>query len=117
MEALFGFAEHVGVERPAAPRWDFPLSAGDVQAAAKMAPGRPFCVMSPLSSQRRGAFRNWPAQRYASVARHIVERLDGEVLLTGSGSPMERDYAAVIARSAGRHRHERGAPRSGNSQL
>lgn len=101
MEALFGFAEHLGIERPAAPRWDFPLSADDVQAAAKMAPERPFCVMSPLSSQRRGAFRNWPADRYASVARHVVEQLGGEVLLTGSGSPMERNYAATIAAQRG----------------
>ena len=101
MEGLFGFAEHLGIERPAPPRWDFPLSAGDVQAVASMVPGRPFCVMSPLSSQRRGAFRNWPADRYASVARHVVEQLGGEVLLTGSGSPMERHYAAVIAAQPG----------------
>ena len=101
MEALFGFAEHLGIERPATPRWDFPLNADDVRAAARMAPGRSFCVMSPLSSQRRGAFRNWPAERYARVARHVVERLGGEVLLTGSGSPLERDYAAVIAAHPG----------------
>lgn len=101
MEAMFGFAEHLGIERPAAPCWDFPLSAEDEQTAARMAPDRPFCVMSPLSSQRRGAFRNWPAERYASVARHVVEQLGGEVLLTGSGSPMERDYAAVIAAQSG----------------
>ena len=101
MEALFGFAEHLGIKRPAAPSWNFPLSAEDVQAAAGMAPEPPFCVMSPLSSQRRGAFRNWPADRYASVARHVVKRLGGEVLVTGSGSPIERDYAAVIAAHSG----------------
>lgn len=101
MEALFGFAEHLGIERPVAPRWDFPLSAEDLQAAARMAPDGPFCVMSPLSSQRRGAFRNWPAERYASLAEHVVEQLAGEVLLTGAGSPKERDYAAVIAAQPG----------------
>lgn len=101
MEGLFGFAEHLGIERPAEPRWDFPLGAADRQAAAMMAPQRPFCVLSPLSSQRRGAFRNWPAEHYARLARHVVEQLDGEVLVTGSGSPMERDYAAVIASQAG----------------
>ena len=101
MEALFGFAEHLGIQRPAQPRWDFPLGAADVRAASKMAPARPFCVMSPLSSQRRGAFRNWPARRYASVARHVVEQLGGEVVLTGSGSALEQDYAAVIAAQPG----------------
>ena len=101
MDALYGFAEHLGIERPAAPRWDFPLSAGDLRAAARMAPERPFCVMSPLSSQRRGAFRNWPAERYARVARHVVEQLGGEVLVTGSGSAMEREYAEVIAAQSG----------------
>jgi len=101
MDALFGFAEHLGIQRPAAPRWDFPLGAADLRAAADLAPERPFCVMSPLSSQRRGAFRNWPAKRYASVARHVVEQLGGEVLLSGSGSPLEQDYAAVIADQPG----------------
>ena len=101
MEALFGFAEHLGIERPAAPRWDFPLSVADLQAAADMAPEGPFCVMSPLSSQRRGAFRNWPAERYASVARHIVDQLGGDVLLTGSNTALEQDYAAVIAAQPG----------------
>ena len=101
MEALFGFAEHLGIERPEAPSWVFPLSAEDEQAAARLAPGRPFCVISPLSSQRRGAFRNWPVERYASVARHIVEQLGGEVLLTGSGTPIERDYATVISAQPG----------------
>ena len=57
--------------------------------------------MSPLSSQRRGTFRNWPAENYAQVARHVVENLKGQVLLTGSGSPLERQYAAVIAANPG----------------
>lgn len=101
MEALFGFAEHLGVERPAAPRWDFPLGAPDLEAAAEMAPEKPFCILSPLSSQQRGAFRNWPAERYAEVARHVVERLGARVLLTGSGTALERDYASVIAAQPG----------------
>lgn len=101
MEGLFGFAEHLGMERPAAPRWDFPLGPHDRDTARAMAPDAPFCVMSPLSSQRRGAFRNWPAERYARVAKHIVETLGGQVLLTGSGSAAERQYAAVIAGQPG----------------
>ena len=96
MEALFGFAEHLGIETPAEPRRDFPLTARDREVAEALAPGEPFCLMSPLSSQRRGAFRNWPAERYAEVARHVVEGLGGRVLLTGSGSPLEREYAGVI---------------------
>ena len=101
MEGMFGFAEHLGIERPKAPRWDFPLSDEDLQAAASLAPDGPFCIISPLSSQRRGAFRNWPAQHYARVARHVVEKLGGEVVVTGSGTPIEKDYAAVIAGQPG----------------
>ena len=101
MEALFGFAEHLGVARPETPRRDFPLTAHDREVAEALAPGVPFCLISPLSSQRRGAFRNWPAERYAEVARHVVETLGGRVLLTGSGSPLEREYAAVIAAGPG----------------
>ncbi|WP_446831025.1 glycosyltransferase family 9 protein [Candidatus Foliamicus sp.] len=96
MEALFGFAQHMGIDMPAEPCWDFPIAARDREVADALAPGTPYCLISPLSSQRRGAFRNWPAQDYAQVARHVVERLGGSVLLTGSGSPLEREYAAVI---------------------
>lgn len=101
MEALFGFAEHLGIETPAEPRRDFPLTARDREVARALAPDEPFCLMSPLSSQRRGAFRNWPAERYAEVARHVVEDLGGRVLLTGSGTPPEREYAAVIGALSG----------------
>ena len=101
MEALYGFAKHMGIERPAKPRWDFPLSAHDRETARVLAPDAPFCVMSPLSSQRRGTFRNWPATRYAEVAKYIVDALGGRVLVTGAGSPPEKRYAAVIAGQRG----------------
>ena len=101
MDALFGFAEHLGIERGGEPQWDLPLDRSDLDTARKLAPEGPFCVMSPLSSQRRGTFRNWPAGNYAQVARHVVEQLGGRVLLTGSGSPLERQYAAVIAPQPG----------------
>ena len=101
MDTLFGFAEHLGIERSGEPQWDLPLDRSDLDTARKLAPKGPFCVMSPLSSQRRGTFRNWPAGNYAQVARHVVEQLGGRVLLTGSGSPLERQYAAVIAARPG----------------
>jgi len=101
MEALFGFARHLGIPMPAEPRWDFPLAARDREVAEALAPGKPFCLISPLSSQRRGAFRNWPAERYAEVARHVVEGLGGHVLLAGAGSPLEREYAALIGAAPG----------------
>ncbi len=101
MDALFGFAEHLGIERPDPPHWDFPLTARDRKVAESLAPGESFCLISPLSSQRRGGFRNWPPERYAEVARHVVEGLGGQVLLTGSGSPLEREYAAAIGGRAG----------------
>ena len=101
MEALFGFAEHLGIETPAEPRWDFPIALHDREVAGALAPAEPFCLISPLSSQRRGAFRNWPAERYAEVARHVTENLGGRVLLTGSGSALEREYAAVIGAVSG----------------
>ena len=97
MQTLFGFAEHLGIENDGRPRWDFPLSPRDIEVALALAPEGPFCVLSPLSSQRRGAFRNWPAAQYAAVVEHVVERLGGQVLLTGSGSALEKEYAAVIA--------------------
>ncbi len=101
MQALFGFAEHLGIDNDGRPRWDFPLGPRDLEVARALAPEGPYCVLSPLSSQRRGAFRNWPAERYAAVAEHVVERLGGQVLLTGSGSTLEKEYAAAIAARPG----------------
>lgn len=101
MDALFGFAEHLGIQRPDEPWWGLPLGRGDRAAARRLAPQGPFCVLSPLSSQRRGPFRNWPAENYAQVAAHIVQALGGQVLLTGSGTSLERRYAAAIAAQPG----------------
>ena len=101
MQALFGFAGHLGIENDCRPRWDFPLSPRDLEVARALAPEGPFCVLSPLSSQRRGAFRNWPAAHFAAVAEYVVERLGGQVLLTGSGSVLEQEYAAAIAGQPG----------------
>ena len=101
MDALFGFAEHLGIDPGGPPQWNLPLDRSDVETALTLAPEGPFCVLSPLSSQRRGAFRNWPAEHYAEVARHVVRNLGGRVALTGSGSSLEREYAAVIADQPG----------------
>ena len=101
MDGLFGFAGHLGIARPGEPEWGLPVDRSDLEVARTLAPEGPFCVMSPLSSQRRGTFRNWPAENFAQVAKHVVEKLGAQVLLTGSGSSLELQYATVIASQPG----------------
>ncbi len=97
IDGMFGFAERVGVSAREL-RWDLPIGDDDRAFAASLADdGEPLVVISPCSSIRARNFRNWPARRYAAVARHLIERHGAQVVLTGGGSAVERDYAAEIS--------------------
>lgn len=97
IDGMFGFAERLGVTRREL-SWSLPIDAdarrfaGDVADAAA-----PLVLISPCSSERARNFRNWPAERFAEVARHAVEHHDARVVVTGGGSDIETDYARIIA--------------------
>lgn len=96
-----GFADALGLP-PAPPRWDIPLSAAD-RAFAQQHVARPqgALLISPCSSQRARNFRNWPAERYADIARCAMERHGLGVILTGGRTELEREYARRIRELAG----------------
>lgn len=99
IDGMFGFAERIGV-RARELRWDLPIGDDDHAFAAGVAPGdAPLVVISPCSSMRARNFRNWPAARYAAVARHLADRHGARIALTGGGTDLEREYAAGIAAS------------------
>lgn len=99
LDAMLAFAREIGA-RPTPLRWDIPVAAEERAFAARYVT-YPTLVISPCSSQRARNFRNWPAERFAAVARHAQERHGCRVLLTGAGSALERDYGERIMADAG----------------
>jgi heptosyltransferase I len=99
LEAMMGFARHIGAQATEL-RWDIPLGEPERAFAARHA-GPGTVVISPLSSQRSRNYRNWPAGRFAAVAQYLRDRVQANVLLTGGGSALDKDYARVISGRAG----------------
>ncbi len=101
LDALFGFAQAIGVAVPAQPRWDIPIPADAARYAEQHLPGtQPTLVISPCSSTRFRNFRNWSAERYAAVVNHAIERHGMRVVLTGGPTELEQEYGARISAMA-----------------
>lgn len=103
MDALFGFAESIGVPRPNDTdlRWDIPLSANDIAFAEQHIPSEtPALIISPCSSQRARNFRNWPVDRYQEVVHHAIERHQMQVVVTGGPTDLEAEYARQITKAS-----------------
>lgn len=100
MDGLFGFLEHLGI-RERVLRWDIPLAAEDRAFARVQAAGSgPLVVISPCTSQRFANYRNWRVENYAAVVAELQRAHGAQVVLTGGGSAIERDYGAAIAAAA-----------------
>ncbi|HCA11646.1 MAG TPA: glycosyl transferase, partial [Marinobacter adhaerens] len=50
-------------------------------------------VISPCASH---TLRNWPAERYAQLADHAIQKHGMKVILVGSPAPFEAEYCAAI---------------------
>jgi heptosyltransferase I len=93
LDAIGSFVEPLGLS-PLPPRWDIPVGATDVEAAATLLPGeQPTLLLSPCSSHPR---RNWRAEHYAAVADHAAKRHGLRVALTGGSSGAEHAMARTI---------------------
>lgn len=93
LDAIGSFVAPLGLT-PMPPRWDIPVGAVDVEAAAALLPGaQPTLLLSPCSSH---AGRNWRAERYAAVADHAVRRHDLRVAITGGPTEAERAMSGAI---------------------
>jgi heptosyltransferase I len=99
LEAMMGFARHIGAQ-PTELRWDIPIGDSE-RALARQYAGPRTVVISPCSSQRSRNFRNWPVERFVTVAQYLADRVQAKVVLTGGTSTLEQEYARVIAGQAG----------------
>lgn len=99
LDAMMGFARHIGAA-DTRPRWDIPIPDAAREFAGRFT-RRPMIAISPCSSERARNFRNWDIGNYIAVARHIADRHDGLVVLTGGPGETERHYADAIAGETG----------------
>jgi len=96
LDAMMSFATAIGaVERPL--RWDLPLAADAQEYAAEhVDEARPTVVISPCSSQRSRNFRNWSVANYEAIIRYLRRSYDCQVLITGGGSELEKQYGEAL---------------------
>lgn len=99
LDTLLEFLGLLGIERPARPRWDIPVSEADRAFAEEMLPGeQPSLIISPGSAHRE---RIWPPERYAALAAHAVRRHGLRVVLCGGPGESDRRLADAILAHAG----------------
>lgn len=93
-QAMLEFARALGADPEGIDRAP-PIADADRDFARRHQPdpGRAVLI-SPCSSHR---LRNWPADRYAAIADHVVAQHDRPVILVGGPSPIEREMADGIA--------------------
>jgi len=97
LDALFGFAEALGVHERVL-GWNIPLPAAARDYAARLTPdARPTLLISPASSH---PLRNWRAERYAAIADYAASAHGMRVILCGGPGPAERQLADAIVAAA-----------------
>ena len=99
LEAMMGFARYIGAGATDL-RWDIPIGEADRRFANEQSTS-PGVVISPCSSQRSRNFRNWPVDNFVAVARHLRDRHQAGIVLTGGNSALEREYAKAISAATG----------------
>jgi len=98
LDSFQGFLAALGIE-PDRLEWELPLPLAAQQYAAALIPdAQPTLLISACSAHPA---RNWRPERYAAIAAHAVQVHGMRVILCGANSPLERDMAAAIERTAG----------------
>jgi heptosyltransferase I len=94
LDALFGFARKLGIEKPKRLTWPLYFSDADRDFAATHLPsGKRYLAISPCSSH---TLRNWLPERYAAVANFASKSLQLTPVLLGGKSAVESQMADAI---------------------
>ena len=98
LDTFGSFSEPFGIQQHQI-RWNLPIPLSAHQWAEAQWPndGQPVLIISPCSSH---PLRNWPAERYAAVAAHAVQR-GWRIVLCGGATPHEQTSRAIILAQAG----------------
>ena len=98
LDTFGSFCEPLGLRQQQV-CWNLPIPASAHQWADAQWPNdkQPVLIISPCSSH---PLRNWPAERYAAVAAHAVQR-GWRVVLCGGSTPQEQSSREIILAQAG----------------
>jgi heptosyltransferase I len=96
MESFFAFLRELGIAETSL-TWDLPIPATALEQARQWIPdGVPALVVSPCAAPRFRNFRDWPADRYATVCRYAADRYGLKIIITGGASKQEAHYSEII---------------------
>lgn len=98
LESFMDFARLLGVDPAHTQRLEWGLSIPDAAyaEAARLSGEVPYVLVSPCANPRLRNFRNWSAEGYATVIEHLWAQHGLKTLLTGGGSPLEREMGERI---------------------
>ncbi|MHB0774980.1 glycosyltransferase family 9 protein [Halomonas sp. WWR20] len=102
LESFMDFARLLGVEVPEAAQleWQLPIPESAYAEALRLTGETPYVAISPCANPRLRNFRNWSAEGYAALIEHAWTQHGLITVMTGGGSPQEREMGARIRAQA-----------------
>ncbi|OLO04273.1 glycosyltransferase family 9 protein [Salinicola socius] len=97
LESFMDFARLLGVEDTRLD-WSLPVPEAAYEEARQLTGDQPYLVISPCANPRLRNFRNWSAEGYAAIIEHAWQRHGLKTVMSGGGSPLERDMGEQIRR-------------------
>ncbi|WP_110669579.1 glycosyltransferase family 9 protein [Salinicola halophilus] len=97
LESFMDFARALGVEDTRL-EWSLPIPEAAYAEARRLTGDAAYLVISPCANPRLRNFRNWSAEGYAAVIEHAWHRHGLKTVMSGGGSPQEREMGEQIRR-------------------
>ncbi|MFC7369105.1 glycosyltransferase family 9 protein [Vreelandella zhaodongensis] len=95
LESFMDFARLLGVEDDHL-EWNLSVPPVAYDEARVISGDAPYLVINPCSNARLRNFRNWSVEGYASVIEHAWVQHGLKSVLTGGGSPLEREVGDQV---------------------
>lgn len=95
LDGFIKFAEALGVKKKEI-RWDLPIQDVSREWAREQLPtGRPIVLINPAASKPE---RSWLIERYIEVIKHVQQRWDAQVVLTGGPGEYDKAMGEAITK-------------------
>lgn len=95
LESFMDFARLLGVEDDRL-EWNMPVPESAIEEVHGLGISAPYVVINPCANPRLRNFRNWSPEGYASVIEHAYTQYGLKSVLSGGGSPQEREMGEQI---------------------
>ncbi|MGC3874098.1 glycosyltransferase family 9 protein [Halomonas sp. GXIMD04776] len=98
LESFMDFARALGVDSINTNHleWNLPIPETAHGEARRLTADSPYVLVSPCANPRLRNFRNWSAEGYATVIEHVWNQHGLKTLISGGGSPQEREMGERI---------------------